>query len=162
MSRRRVLSHKRVWELHTSAAMTHSLLFSVASTTNLVGHDMFRACLDLFRPGWNGWNGSRLFVVVCSIPSCLCPFLISRQPSNRPEQKLTQLTFAAGPCSSTRRRVPSRRQRVLLTQRMNFHANILQGKPQSRRCEPSKSHLRGKSRGYDIAIAARRRLLSFL
>ena len=58
--------------------------------------------------------------------------------------------------------MPSRGQRVLLTQRMNFHANILQGKPQSRRCEPSKSHLRGKSRSYDIAIAARRRLLKFL
>ena len=51
--------------------------------------------------------------------------------------------------------VPSRGQRVLLTQRMNFHANIPQGKPQSRRCEPSKSHLRGNSRSYDIAIAAR-------
>ena len=49
-----------------------------------------------------------------------------------------------------------------MTQRMNFHANIPQGKPQSRRCEPSKSHLRGKSRGYDIAIAARRRVLKFL
>ena len=58
--------------------------------------------------------------------------------------------------------VPSRGQRVLLTQRMNFHANMQQGKPQSRRCEPSKSHLRGKSRGYDVAIAARRRLLKFL
>ena len=44
---------------------------------------------------------------------------------------------------------------------MNFHANILRGKPQSRRCDPSKSHLRGKSRSYDIAIAARRRLLNF-
>ena len=58
--------------------------------------------------------------------------------------------------------VPSRGQRVLLTQRMNFHANIPQGKRQSRRCEPSKSHLLGKSRGYDIAIAARQRLLKFL
>ena len=58
--------------------------------------------------------------------------------------------------------VPSRGQRVLLTQRMNFHANILQGQPQSRRCEPSKSHLRGNSTSYDIAIAARRLLLKFL
>ena len=32
-----------------------------------------RACLNLFRPGWNGWNGTRL-VVVRFIPSCLCPF----------------------------------------------------------------------------------------
>ena len=30
--------HNRVWELHTSAATPPSLLFSVASTTNLVGH----------------------------------------------------------------------------------------------------------------------------
>ena len=30
--------------------------------------------------------------------------------------------------------VPSRGQRVLLTQRMTLHANISQGKPQSRRC----------------------------
>ena len=57
--------------------------------------------------------------------------------------------------------VPSRGQRVLLTQRTTFHESIAQGKPQSRRCEPSKSHLRGKSRSYDIAIAARRRLLKF-
>ena len=41
MSRRRVQNHKRVWELHTSAATPPSLLFSVASTTNLVGHNMF-------------------------------------------------------------------------------------------------------------------------
>ena len=38
---------------------------------------------------------------------------------------------------------------------MNFHANLPQGKPRSRLCEPSKTHLRGKSRGYDIVIAAR-------
>ena len=31
------------------------------------------ATLNLFRPGWNGWNGTRLLVVVASIPSCLCP-----------------------------------------------------------------------------------------
>ena len=64
---------------------------------------MVRACLMLFRRGWNGWNGTRLLVVVRSIPSCLCPFRISSQPINRPEQKITQLTFAAGPRSSTRR-----------------------------------------------------------
>ena len=32
----------------------------------------------------------------------------------------------------------------------------------SRRCQPSKSHLREKSRSHDIAIAARGRLLTFL
>ena len=35
---------------------------------------LINACLNLFRPGWNGWNGTRLLVVVRSIPSCLCPF----------------------------------------------------------------------------------------
>ena len=62
-----------------------------------------RACLNLFRPGWNDLNGTRLFVVDRSITSCLCPFRISKQPSNRPDQKITQLTLAAGPRSSTRR-----------------------------------------------------------
>ena len=33
-----------------------------------------RTCFNLFRPGWNGWNGTRLTVVVRSIRSCLCPF----------------------------------------------------------------------------------------
>ena len=46
--------------------------------------------------------------------------------------------------------VPSLGHRVLLTQWMTFHAKIPQGKPQSRRCEPCKSHLRGKCRGNDI------------
>ena len=36
--------------------------------------EQLSACLNLFRPGWNGWNGTRLLVVVRSIPSCLCPF----------------------------------------------------------------------------------------
>ena len=44
--------------------------------------------------------------------------------------------------------VPSRGHRVLLTQRMTVHANTPQGKPRSRRCELSKSHLRGKSASY--------------
>ena len=57
---------------------------------------------------------------------------------------------------------PSRGQRVFLTQKMAFPANVPQGKPQSRRCKPSKSHLWGKSRSYDVAIAARQRLLKFL
>ena len=58
---------------------------------------VLRACLNLLRLGWNGWNGTRLLVVVRSIPSCWCPFWNSRQPSNRPEQKMTQMTFAVGP-----------------------------------------------------------------
>ena len=70
----------------------------------LISHEMsLRACLNLFRPGWNGWNGTRLLVVVLSIPTCLCPFRVSGQPSNRPEQIITQLTIAAGPHSSTQR-----------------------------------------------------------
>ena len=38
--------HKPVWELHTSAATPPSLLFSVASTTNLVGHNVFTSFVD--------------------------------------------------------------------------------------------------------------------
>ena len=34
-----------VWELHTSAA-THPFLFSVVSTTNLVGHNIFTSFVD--------------------------------------------------------------------------------------------------------------------
>ena len=42
-------------------------------------HLLFRSilswvCLNFIRPGWNGWNGTRPFVVVRSIPSCLCPY----------------------------------------------------------------------------------------
>ena len=37
-------------------------------------HLRLRACLNLFQPGWNGWNGTRLLVVVRSIPSRLRPF----------------------------------------------------------------------------------------
>ena len=62
-----------------------------------------RACLNLFRPGCDFCNGTRLLVIVRSIPSCLCPFWISRQPSNRPQKKITQPNFSAGPRSSTRR-----------------------------------------------------------
>ena len=38
--------HNPVWELHTSAATPPSLLFSVASTTNLVGHNIFASFVD--------------------------------------------------------------------------------------------------------------------
>ena len=38
-----------VWELHISAATRTSLLFSVASTTNLVGHDVFTSFVDLHK-----------------------------------------------------------------------------------------------------------------
>ena len=46
MSRRRVQNHKPVWELHTSAATPPSLLFSVASTKNLVGQNTFTFVVD--------------------------------------------------------------------------------------------------------------------
>ena len=41
---------------------------------------VLRACLNVFRPGWNGWNGTRLLVVVRSIPS-IC--VQSEFPGNR-------------------------------------------------------------------------------
>ena len=39
-------NHTSVWELHTSAATPHSWLFSVASTTNLVRHNIFTSFVD--------------------------------------------------------------------------------------------------------------------
>ena len=101
--------------LRVSSFGSHFRIF--ISVLRVSGSSVFesggvRACLILFRPGWNGWNGARLLVVVRSVPSCLCPFRTSRPPSNRPEQKIAQPTFAAGPRSSTRRQGPSRGQRV--------------------------------------------------
>ena len=46
MSRTRVPNHKPVWELHTLAATPPSSLFSVASTTNLVGHNILTSFVD--------------------------------------------------------------------------------------------------------------------
>ena len=34
-----------------------------------------RVCLNFIRPSWNGWNGTRLFVVVRSIPTCFQVFV---------------------------------------------------------------------------------------
>ena len=122
-----------------------------------------RACLKLISAGLERleWNEpicgrsfhSKLFVSILN-------FQATEQPTRT---EINPTDFCGGTAQlDPKTGVPSRRQRVLLTQRMNFHANIPQGKPQSRRCEPSKSHLRGKSRSYYIAIAARRRLLKFL
>ena len=38
--------HNPALELHTSAATPPSMLFSVASTTNLVGHNLFTSFVD--------------------------------------------------------------------------------------------------------------------
>ena len=46
MSRRRIHNHKPAWKLNTSAATPPSLLFSVASTTNLVGLNIFPSFAD--------------------------------------------------------------------------------------------------------------------
>ena len=48
MARRRVQHHERVWELHTPAATPPSLLVSVASTTNLVGYNIFTSFVDRY------------------------------------------------------------------------------------------------------------------
>ena len=34
-----------------------------------------RVSLNFIRPSWNGWNGTRLFVVVRSIPTCFQVFV---------------------------------------------------------------------------------------
>ena len=41
------------------------------------GHSVspLRVCLNFIRPSWNGWNGTRLFVVVRSIPTCFQVFV---------------------------------------------------------------------------------------
>ena len=36
---------------------------------------ILRPCLNFIRPSWNGWNGTRLFVVVRSIPTCFQVFV---------------------------------------------------------------------------------------
>ena len=46
MRRRRVLNHKPVWELHTSATPTPLLLLSIESTINTVGHTIFTSICD--------------------------------------------------------------------------------------------------------------------
>ena len=46
MSRRRAQNHKPVWKLHTSATTTPCWLFSVSSTTNLVGHNISTSFVD--------------------------------------------------------------------------------------------------------------------
>ena len=38
--------HNPVWKLHTSAATPLSFLFSVVSTTNVVGHNIFTCFVD--------------------------------------------------------------------------------------------------------------------
>ena len=93
--------------------------------------DRVRACLNLFRSGWERleWNEairgrsfySKRFVSVLT-------FQATEQPT-RTE------TYPSDSCGGTaqlypKTGVPPRGQRVLLTQRMDFHANILQGKPQ--------------------------------
>ena len=109
---------------------------------------------------WNETTRGRSF------HSKLFESILNEFPGNRatdPNRKYNPTDFCGGTAQlDPKTGVPSRGQRLLSIQRINFHANIPQGKPQSRRCEPSKSHLRGKSRSYDIAIAARRRLLKFL
>ena len=41
----------------------------------LLWYQFSTECLTFIRPSWNGWNGTRLFVVVRSIPSCFQVFV---------------------------------------------------------------------------------------
>ena len=38
-------------------------------------HQALRVCLNFIRRSWNGWNGTTLFVVVRSIPTCFQVFV---------------------------------------------------------------------------------------
>ena len=87
-----------------------------------------RACLNLFGPGWNGWNGPRLLVVVSSIPSCLYQCIhLNFQATKQPTRTKNNPTdFCDGTAQlDPKTGVPSRGQRVLLTQKMTFLANTL-------------------------------------
>ena len=46
---------------------------SLVVSSNLTS--TMRPCLNFIRPSWNGWNGTRLFVVVRSIPTCFQVFV---------------------------------------------------------------------------------------
>ena len=94
---------------------------------------LMRACLNLFRPGWNGWNGTRLRTRGRSFHSMLFVSILNFQATEQPTRKENNPTdFCGGTAQlDPKTGVPSRGQRVLLTQRMTLHANIPQGKPQS-------------------------------
>ena len=82
-------------------------------------------CLNLFRPGWNDWNGTRLLVVVRSIPTCFVSNLNFQANEQPTPTKNSPSDFCGGTAQlDSKTGVPSRGQRVLLTQRMTFHANI--------------------------------------
>ena len=98
-------------------------------------------CLNLFRPGWNEWNGTRLLVVVRSIPTCFVSNLNFQANEQPTPTKNSPTDFCGGTAQlDSKTGVPSRGQRVLLTQRTTLHANRAQGKRQSRlaiQVEPS-------------------------
>ena len=76
----------------------------------------FRPCLNFIRPSWNGWNGTRLFVVVVPFQAvCVhTEFQATEQPT-RTETNPTD--FCGGTAQlDPKTGVPSRGQRVLLTQ----------------------------------------------
>ena len=71
-----------------------------------------------------------------SIPSCLS--ILNFQATEQPTRtELNPTDFCGGTAKlDPKTGVPSHEQRVLLTQRITFHATLPQGKPQSNRCEP--------------------------
>ena len=81
------------------------------------------------------FNPSRITLV--GILFKLFVSILNFQATEQPTRTGTNLTDVCGGTAQLdpKTGVPSRGQRVLLTQIMNFHASILQGKPQSRRCE---------------------------
>ena len=92
-----------------------------------------------------------------------CELVNSGRPT-RTDTTVAQLTFAAGPCKlDSGAGVPSRGQRMLLTQRTALHAMVPQGKSLAGdgASHPSR-HPRDECRSFDIAVVARRGLLKLL
>ena len=71
------LVHNPVWELHTSAATPPSLLFSVASTTNLVGHNVFTSFVDRHK---NIGVTSKGLIVAWRLKKSACTFTQHKYP----------------------------------------------------------------------------------
>ena len=59
---------------HTTYDIYSQYLFSLCATDVYLVAGM-RVCLNFIRLSWNGWNGTRLFVVVRSIPTCFQVFV---------------------------------------------------------------------------------------
>ena len=61
--------------IHITNGATLEIDGEVSGTSGCKVLLLVRVCLNFIRPSWNGWNGTRLFVVVRSIPTCFQVFV---------------------------------------------------------------------------------------